>query len=206
VEKMPGNFLEADLRVQKTLKAIQNALYKRLKLRSFSQMTVNELCEEAQISRPAFYTHFNSKYDLLKFCLSNIGEKMNVLIDKNKSYVQLEKAMNQLVHENEKVITNLIKDANVETLELLDAFMFSFLGSSVEKGEDGNPSPRYIVFSNFCAGGIMKLLSWQVENKFPQDLQWINIHFVGLITHILAWETEQNHKERGKALNDRPKR
>jgi len=185
---MSGNFKATDLRVEKTLKALQKALLMLLSRRSFKRITVNELCAEAQISRPTFYTHFKSKYDLLEFCLADIREKNKVLIDKSKNYMQLEKTLNQLVRENEKIIANLMKDANEETLALLNAFMFSFLEISAEKDADGNLSPRYIVFSNFCTGGMMKLLSWQVDNHFPPDLQCVNPHFICLITHMLLWE------------------
>jgi len=203
---MPGNFKETDLRVEKTLKALQKALLILLEYHSFKRITVNELCEKAHISRPTFYAHFKSKYNLLEYCLTDIREKSKVIIAKNKNYMQLEKTINQFVREYEKVIANLLKDATDETLELLNAFMFSFLEISTEKDADGNLNPRYIVFYNFCAGGMMKLLSWQIDNNFPQDLQCINTHFICLITHILLWETKEKYKEKGKTPYVKPNR
>lgn len=185
---MPGNFKKEDLRVEKTLKALQEAFLKLLKRRSFGRITVNVLCDEAQISRSTFYTHFKDKYDLLEFCLTNIKEKIKLNIGGSNSYIELERTVNQLVRDNRKVISNVLKDANGETMDLLHAYMFSFFDVAEKKSVDGQFSPQYIVLSNFCAGGIMKLLLWQVENKFPQDLELINTHFISMLIHILSWE------------------
>jgi len=200
---MPGNFKKNDLRVEKTLKAMQEALLKLLGRRNFGRITVNELCEEAQISRPTFYAHFKDKYDLLEFCLTNISEGIKLSNEGKNRGARIERAANQLIRENAKAISNLVKDANDETLDLLYAFMLSLLDIAEKKDDDGNLSPQYIVFSNFCTGGMMKLLSWQVDNKFPQNLQWISTYFISLITHILAWKAEQDHKDEGEPPDDK---
>lgn len=63
---MAGNFKKEDLRVIKTQNAFHNAIVFLLERRSFKQLTVNELCEEALASRAAFYSHYKDKYDLLE--------------------------------------------------------------------------------------------------------------------------------------------
>ena len=186
---MPGNFKKDDLRVEKTLKAIRKTFFNFLERYSFGQITVNKLCEEAQISRRTFYLHFNDKYDLLKFCLTDIRTRFSLSIDDSI----------RLTHENEKIISNLLEDANKETLDLLYAFMLSFLDIGEQKDEDGKLNPWYIVLSNFCVGGMMKILSWQVDNKFPQDLQQvINTHSINLIIHIMTWKSDKNDSDGGK--------
>jgi len=191
---MPENFKKEDLRVEKTLKAIQEALLTLLERRNFKRITVNALCEEAQICRATFYTHFKDKYDLLEFCLTNINRKIMMSIDddNSKNCNQLERTANQLIRENKKIISNIVKNANDETVELLYAFMLSFLDIAEKKDEDGEFSQRYIVLSNFCVGGMMKFLLWQIENEFPQDFKWN--HYISMLIHILAWEAGQDYK------------
>ena len=185
---MPGNFKKEDLRIEKTLKAIQEALCKILGCHSFRRVTVNGLCEEAQISRTTFYTHFKDKYDLLEFCLANISEKIKRNIDDCSDYIRIEKIINQLILENKQVISNVVKNANDETMDLLYASMLSLLNIADKKGDDEQLSPQDIILSNFFAGGMMKFLLWQVENKFPQDFQLINPHFFSMVVHILKWK------------------
>ncbi|MFQ9554532.1 MAG: TetR family transcriptional regulator [Oscillospiraceae bacterium] len=39
---------------------------------TFDDITVNELCARALIRRPTFYSHFEDKYDFLRFYLNEI--------------------------------------------------------------------------------------------------------------------------------------
>jgi len=202
---MPGNFKNNDLRIDKTLNAIQKAFLKLLESRSFGQITVNKLCEEAQISRRTFYLHFNDKYNLLKVCLTNISTEIRISLDDSNNYALAQRNVSQLVQENEKIISNLVKDANDETMDLLCTFMISFLNVGKKRDEDGRLNPQYIVLSNFCAGGMMKFLSWQVDNNFPQDIQLIiNTHFKSLLIHISTWESGKNYNDGGKPPYDEP--
>lgn len=43
---------------------IAEAFMKCLKTSTFEQVTVKQICEEAEISRPTFYNHFRDKFDI----------------------------------------------------------------------------------------------------------------------------------------------
>lgn len=53
-----------DLRIQKTRKALKQALIKLLSEKSFEKISVTDICKESSISRITFYTHYDHKYDL----------------------------------------------------------------------------------------------------------------------------------------------
>jgi AcrR family transcriptional regulator len=55
----------ADLRVQKTREAIQDAFLALVGEKGFNGVTVHELCLRARINRSTFYLHYTDKYDLL---------------------------------------------------------------------------------------------------------------------------------------------
>ena len=69
---------ELDLRVQKTYKALIQALEDLLEEEKFEQISVTELCEQAMVRRPTFYKHFLDKYDFLTFFIKN---KINSILD-----------------------------------------------------------------------------------------------------------------------------
>lgn len=186
---MAGNFQKEDLRITKTKLALSKSLLLLLGRRSFDRINVNNLCEDAQLSRATFYAHFKDKYDLLQYWLNTLRFE---LVREGDTYIEMERRVNHFVRDNEKVITNLLKDANGETLDLLYEFMISLLGVTPEANEGGKPSDRYIVLSNFCAGGMVNLLMWQIKNGFPQDLEMINSHFVRMLIHLMKWDTDQN--------------
>ena len=52
----------ADLRIEKTRKALKRAFLELLEKESFENITVAELCDLAEVRRATFYTHFPDKY------------------------------------------------------------------------------------------------------------------------------------------------
>lgn len=185
---MPGNFKKEDLRIIKTQRSLANALPKLLERRHFTQITVNDICEEAQVSRTAFYLHFNDKYDLLKHLLI---KSKSMFIFKKYTYEDYEKFINEQVNNNAKIIINLAENANIETLELLCDYMFSLLDININNEGNGQMSPKDIVFSQFCSGGMMTYFSWQVKNKFPEYLPMMNTYYYGILLNSLKWKTSQ---------------
>ncbi len=54
-----------DLRVQKTIRQIDQALLSTLKKTPFERITVDMLCREAMINRSTFYRYYEDKFDML---------------------------------------------------------------------------------------------------------------------------------------------
>ncbi len=67
---------KSDLRVRKTYEALIRAFEELLSEKTFDDITVNELCETAMIRRPTFYSHFEDKYDFLRFYLNEIQSRI----------------------------------------------------------------------------------------------------------------------------------
>lgn len=65
-----------DLRIKKTHKLLVEALFKLLKEKPFEKIKLNEICEEAMIHKTTFYNHFEDKYDLLKFAITELQKNM----------------------------------------------------------------------------------------------------------------------------------
>lgn len=177
---MPNNFKKHDLRVIKTYKSLLLALSKLLGTKNFSRLTVNDLCEEAQLSRTAFYMHFLDKYDLLKYFLNEIKPKIHMHISDNVF-------INELFIKNRRGIVNLVEDADYLTMEILQEFLLSVADiPHISK----NTKHKNIVLANFCAGGIIQNVIWQIKNNFPTDLQMINIYIEEIIHLLRKWEVD----------------
>ncbi len=54
-----------DLRVQKTMEAIQSNFHDLILEKEYSDITVKELCERARINKKTFYTYYETLDDLL---------------------------------------------------------------------------------------------------------------------------------------------
>jgi AcrR family transcriptional regulator len=74
-----------DLRITKTKAALTNAFYAMLEEMSLEQITVNNLCEKAEVRRATFYKHFNDKNDFIIYLIKDVRERFEVDVWANQS-------------------------------------------------------------------------------------------------------------------------
>ena len=67
-----------DLRIIKTKAALTNAFYAMLEEMSLEEITVNDLCEKAEVRRATFYKHFNDKNDFIIYLIKDVRERFEV--------------------------------------------------------------------------------------------------------------------------------
>ena len=63
---------------KRTLDALSGAMFLLLSQKAFEEITVGELCEQAQYPRATFYNYFDDKYDLLNYCWLSLAEKIGL--------------------------------------------------------------------------------------------------------------------------------
>ncbi len=66
-----------DLRIRRTYKLLTNALMTLMQEKPFEKISVIEICSQAMVHRATFYKYFEDKYQLLDYCVHEIGEKFN---------------------------------------------------------------------------------------------------------------------------------
>lgn len=177
---MPGNFKKDDLRIIKTRKYLLSAFAKLLKRRSFKRLTVNDICEEAQVSRATFYSHFKDKYDLLEFWLRDLKFIPGL---KSNNYIKTARTTEYLLSDNKAMLKNLLDDADNEVYDLFIDLIISLLEV---------PGENYVL-TNFCAGGLFNLLFWIKDSSHPPDLQSIYTQLNEILSTLLKWETDKIH-------------
>lgn len=79
-----------DLRVRRTLKAIRSAFYELVLTKSYSDISITELTDRAEINRKTFYLHYSSLEDLVKEVEQEIVEQ--ILQDVSSSAQQMDVA------------------------------------------------------------------------------------------------------------------
>ena len=63
---------------KRTLDAFRREMYSLLSEKTFEEITVGELCENAQYPRATFYNYFDDKYDLLNYCWLSLAEEIGL--------------------------------------------------------------------------------------------------------------------------------
>ena len=75
-----------DLRVIKTKKALYDALRNLMKEKTFEEIKVSDICDEALINRSTFYAHFEDKYSLLESMINDLKQDLIKELDNNRNY------------------------------------------------------------------------------------------------------------------------
>ena len=61
---------------KRALNSFSSKMFLLLSKKSFEEITIGELCEEAQYPRATFYNYFDDKYDLLGYCWQTLAEQV----------------------------------------------------------------------------------------------------------------------------------
>lgn len=178
---MPGNFKKDDLRIEKTRSGLLSTLPKLLQRHKIRQLTVNDICGEAKLSRTAFYAHFTDKYDLLKYWFTDLKGKLAQQVPDGVNAVFL----NRIVNENKRVLRNLFEDGDDGMFELYNEFLPSLMNITPQRDKNGKLTLEYIVLSGFCAGGIINHITWRIKNNFSQDTDKMTAYLLKIL-EILA--------------------
>ncbi|WP_423188709.1 TetR family transcriptional regulator [Alkalibacterium sp. f15] len=114
---------KTDPRVLRTHKLITDAFIILSQSKSFSDISVKDITEEAMINRATFYNHFLDKYDLLE---KVVEEKLslNLGCDKQKSLLTLEQTIKEIFLSLTRFEASLqAHSANQEENETIDSII-----------------------------------------------------------------------------------
>lgn len=68
--------ISQDRRPNKTRRSLGQALFALMQVQNWSDITIQRLCDEADVARASFYAHFDSKLDLLDFLIAETFEQL----------------------------------------------------------------------------------------------------------------------------------
>ncbi|AND83660.1 TetR family transcriptional regulator [Clostridium tyrobutyricum] len=109
-----------DRRVRYTKMVIKQSFIKLLKQKSISKISIKEICEDADINRATFYSHYKNQYDLLKQIenetINDINQYLSSYDSKSKNYIPfdpIEKILEYIKKNSE--LFNLLINSNGDT-------------------------------------------------------------------------------------------
>lgn len=111
-----------DLRILKTQERLQNGLLELLKTKELKAITVKEICDQAGISRNAFYQHYGYKEDLYDQMVAKATERIR------NALVPIVPDASQIQQDTVGQYARRIVEGIAEVRELIDVML---------KGDDG---------------------------------------------------------------------
>lgn len=105
-----------DRRVRYTKMVLKESFISLLEKKDISQITIKEICEDADINRATFYSHYTDQYDLLRKIeqelLDNVNAQLAELDRKNKKVdeILLAEKIFDYIKENAKLCKLLLSE------------------------------------------------------------------------------------------------
>lgn len=125
----------ANMNSKRSIQLIVDTVLSLLKTNNYRQITISEICREAEIVRNTFYAHFQTKDDVLKYYLFNIFEDEFYSIEKNELCSDITEVY-FTVFNNKKEFLKILNKNNL--LYLLDEFEHLFTLLDVDHYIDNN--------------------------------------------------------------------
>ena len=151
------------------LKSMESLLHHK----SFSKISVNELCRHAQISRSAFYANFADKYELLKYCLYESYLQIDSV---SSSYTLKDFILNTLdqIQKHPRFFYNALGASDDEEIkeifyQFFDQQFTDLLNQKVGQGMQ-LPGPTEVVSAFYIGGLAVTIFRWIKSNyKISKD-------------------------------------
>jgi AcrR family transcriptional regulator len=155
----------SDRRVEKTHRALREALIALIAERGWDAFGVQELCERANVGRSTFYLHFADKEDLLDGGIEQLRAGLRSQVPRGAPARPLAFALPMIEHawENRRAFRALLGKGSGQ------AILRRFRELVVELVRDdladlSAPEPRRAASTHFLAGGFLELLTWGLES------------------------------------------
>ena len=159
-----------DMRTIRTKKGLKNAIASLMLEHSIEEISVTDLCKNANINRVSFYTHYQDKYELLHDLLQDI---VNLIDRENQVYFltnrtgdYLKDYTNTISHsiykicfENKNIIKSLSKQENTVLIAMVEEVIIKEgikIFENLENELDFKFPPKFII--KFLLGGFSKVV------------------------------------------------
>ena len=190
--------MKEDLRVQKTKAALVRAFYELLAEKSYESITINELCERAEVRRATFYKHYRDKQDFLIALAARFRENFRSIIKSEGKSLTLAECFSKYVSSTVDHITSkpeLVK--NIIKSQMREPFINVVLQSGFKAAAERINEARALgtpisistdVAASMIIGGTSMLLIEWFENGMQIPRERLEADIAITIKRILASE------------------
>jgi AcrR family transcriptional regulator len=186
---------EVDRRVIKTRQIIQDALFSLMQEKPYNKITIQEIIDRANVGRSTFYSHYETKEDLLISCIEHLLQMLNQFMlnyldtaDEKPRLLPVAELFDH-IYENHRIMRGLLKS------EEGDAFfnrIQTYWNNSIEEyiksklPKEGKPAIPLEILTNHITGTLIQLLKWWTLNKMPYTSAEMDEYFHQLINPCIA--------------------
>jgi len=184
-----------DRRVQRTRRTLRESLISLMLERSCDEISVQDVCDKADVGRSTFYTHFADKEELMAGGFEDLRRMLRAgLAERPDGKVRLGFARGMIdhAHDNQRLFRALVGKKSGQVVlrqfrELVGSLVREDLAATCVHG------PAMDAAVHFIAGGFLDLLTWWLEARNPlqpPDIERLFLEMarpaIGLVTNRIA--------------------
>ena len=183
-----------DRRIVKTKAALFDAFLSLLSEKLYEDITVNEICERADIRRATFYKHYNDKLAFFTAFTHMLRDRFDTNIWKSKAtppeyYIAYAERLVGYINEHDVAIENIFKSNLLPTIltvliEQNYQDTYDRLVKDIIKGATYPASPE--VIASMCAGGVANVIyKWYAMGRV-KSVAALSYEISTLVSNILG--------------------
>ncbi len=182
-----------DRRISKTKLALKNSLIKLMQETNYKDISICDLCEDANLNRGTFYLHYKSIDELLKELENDFFSKLSKVITinypvLNNDFRNLCNDIINLVKEDQDFLRALIsKNGDYSFRRRLTRYTKE-IALNLNKFEIAADDEQYLPFfiTYMVEGGVGLLLEW-ISNGCQEDAMDIITRFQKVFSKIITY-------------------
>lgn len=186
-----------DRRQQKTRKATFRALGTLLERKSYNNITVQDIIDEADIGRSTFYAHFETKDDLLKeLCKELFGHIVNSAMDCTHTHGLYSDGsapesvfchLLQHLAENDNNILGLLscENSGIFLRYFKDSLNELIYSQFVKQNSHKNEALPEDFLINHISGSFVEMVLWWIKGHRKQTPEELDRYFRAVIEPVL---------------------
>ena len=187
----PGSPDPKDRRVLRTRKSLRDALIALILERGWEEVTVQDVCDRADVGRSTFYTHFTDRENLLVGGFDDLRKALRgplAVAPGDERPLAFVGGLVQHAHENQRVFRAVVGKRSGQVVQRrfrqlvveLVREDLQALAASKAKGPPAEATVRYV------AGALLELLTWWIDVKSGLSPAELTRLFEELTAPVLA--------------------
>ena len=170
----------ADRRIIRTRGALINALLSLLSEKGWDELSVQDICDRANIGRSTFYAHFQNKEELLASGFNHLREALLQLPERNDPGQSVRfrfvGGLIEHLYEQRRVFRAIVGRRSGHILQTrFRELIQQLVSTDLEKV--GIAGWRRDATARYLAGALFELLAWAIDNDSVRSASDVEVFF-----------------------------
>lgn len=167
----------ADRRVLRTKQALHDAMLALLPEKGWDELSVQDICDRANIGRSTFYVHFQNKDELLASGLNDLREGLRLQAtrrgDGSEEAFPFVRGLIEHLFEQPQVFRSIVGRRSGHVIQMrFREMILQLVAESMEKMTP--PSWERDAAIHYLAGALFEMLAWSAEKsgtRTPEEIE-----------------------------------